>query len=287
MFGEQSRDAVLVDALVLLFTIVFGYFLIRSVRSEVKHRQQIEKLAQNLEKANDRLKELDKQKTEFVSLASHQLRAPLTALKGYASLLLEGSFGALTPDVASAVAKMGESSRNMAYTVEDFLNVSRIELGIMKYSKEPFDFCSMVTDITKDLGIVASAKNLKVALTCPTEKAIVNGDANKIKQVLSNLIDNAIKYTPQGDVRVKLEITQNHTARFSVTDTGVGIPSESIGKLFDKFVRGKNAQSANTQGTGLGLYVAKQFVEAHDGKIWAESEGEGKGSTFYVELPLA
>ncbi|HEC32824.1 MAG TPA: HAMP domain-containing histidine kinase [Candidatus Kaiserbacteria bacterium] len=172
----------------------------------------------------------------------------------------------------------------MTSSVEDFLNVSRIEQGRMKYDKTDFDMSKLAVDIVDELTPVAIKKNLKLSFKSDKEDSyIVNADLGKIKQVFSNLVDNSIKYTPKGSIVVSVSRNGEYV-RFKVSDTGVGISKETLEKLFDKFVRARNAHNVNVTGSGLGLYVAKQMVKAHGGKIWAESEGEGKGSSFIVEL---
>lgn len=268
----------------LVITIVVGLLLIRSVIREVEQRERIEHLAKSLERANARLKELDKLKSEFVSIASHQLRSPLTAIKGYASLLLEGSFGKVENAAREAIQRIFESSNLMALSVEDFLNVSRIEQGRMKYELSDFDMEKLVRIAVDEMLPIVTKKGLTLSFVPGADLHFVHADFGKMKQVVANLIDNAVKYTPQGSITVSLA-RSGGSVRVIVRDTGVGIPKETIGKLFDRFVRAENANTVNVSGTGLGLYVAKQMVEAQRGKVWAESEGEGKGSTFIVEMP--
>ncbi len=285
----------IINGALLGVLIVLGIFLVRSVSKEIKTREHAEQLAKDLEKANARLKELDKLKSEFVSIASHQLRSPLTAIKGYASLLLEGSFGQLAGGAKEAIAKIFESSKLMVLSVEDFLNVSRIEQGKMKYDMSDFSIVKVAKDVTQELLSVAQTKGLKLSFGAPREDIFVHADLGKLKQVIANLVDNAIKYTPQGTVDVKVipvpspGLAQRdglRMVRIAVTDSGVGISKETMERLFDKFVRAANANEVNVSGTGLGLYIAKQLLEAQGGKIWAESTGEGKGSTFFIELPI-
>lgn len=269
-------------------TVFIGLLLIRSVIREVETREKIETLAKDLEKANARLKELDRQKTEFVSIASHQLRSPLTAIKGYSSLLLEGSYGKLSKAAAESIKKIFDSSKYMAISIEDFLNVSRIELGTVKYDMKDFSFATLGEEIVGELLPAADERNLKLTFKDESNGlAVIRGDYGKLRQVVLNLVDNAMKYTKEGGITVTISADQTkHVAQLAVADTGVGIPTDVMPKLFGKFVRAKNANEVNVMGTGLGLYVAKQFVEAHHGRIWAESLGQGKGSTFKVELPL-
>ena len=250
-----------------------------------RRAEALARLSAELETTNERLKELDHLKSEFVSIASHQLRSPLTAIKGYASLLLEGSFGTTAAGVKEAVQKIFDSSVLMVSSVEDFLNVSRIEQGRMTYKMTDFDVSGLAKTVVEELLPVAQKKKLSLSFSSVGE-CRVHADKGKIKQVIENLVDNAIKYTRHGSVRVSVtKDMRARTVHLAVSDTGVGIPAEARGQLFGKFSRAKNANSANVSGTGLGLYVAKQLVEAHKGKIWVESTGEGKGSTFFIELP--
>ncbi len=272
----------------LLFFIavtIFGYLLIRSVIKEVEAREQIEKLAKDLEAANVRLKELDQLKSEFVSIASHQLRSPLTAIKGYASLILEGSFGKAPPAIREAVGKILDSSSRLVLIIEDFLNLSRIEQGRMKYDFAPTDIEVMVKSVVGELLPTIKTAGLSISFTTDNQPPYKsNLDAGKIKQVIGNIIDNSIKYTPRGSIEVSLKKLAENKLLITVSDTGIGISKETLPTLFEKFSRAKDASKTNTTGTGLGLYVAKQMVEAHGGRIWAESDGVGKGSRFKVEL---
>lgn len=283
---SESVSGVLFNVGVLLLVIILGVLLVRSVYKEIEQRELIEAQRKELEMANERLKELDRLKSEFVSIASHQLRSPLTALKGYASLVLDGTLGAISGGVKDAVQKIFDSSNLMALSVEDFLNVSRIEQGRMKYEFAAVDLHKLVQTAVEELYPTVKNKGLKLDFeTDGASGYSAKADVGKLKQVIGNLLDNAIKYTPSGSITVRLFKTENgKKVRVSIKDNGVGIPKETLGKLFDKFVRAKNANHVNTTGTGLGLYVAKQLIEAHRGKIWAESEGEGRGSTFFIEL---
>lgn len=290
ILADNSQEMILESGLFVI-TVIFGLFLIKSVIREVNQREKIEKLAVDLKKANTRLLELDKQKSEFVSFASHQLRAPLTAMKGYASLLIEGEFGEIKDEVRGAIKTILDSSKTLANIVDDYLNVSRIELGTMKYSFEIIDYKKMLQDVIEELKPNIQKSKLDFSLNFlpnKDEKFIIHADKDKFKQVITNLIDNSIKYTPSGSLEVSLvKNMTNKKIIFSVKDTGVGISQEAMPKLFSKFVRLENANKQNIYGTGLGLFVAKDIVTAHQGRIWAESDGEGKGSVFYVEIDMA
>ncbi len=250
-----------------------------------KHSRSLEKLNSQVTAANDRLKIMDRQKTEFVSLASHQLRSPLTSIQGHISLVIDGDYGKLPPHLEEPLKRILRSTKSMIQIVGDFLDVSRIELGTMKYSYTGFDLKKLLETIVSEFKPVIDDSGLKFKFESKPGEYLFYGDENKIKQVFNNLLDNAFKYTKKGHVNVSLEKNGNKYL-FKVSDSGVGMKKEMIPQVFEKFIRATNANHANVVGTGLGLYVAKQMVEKHGGRIWAESEGEGKGATFFVELVL-
>jgi signal transduction histidine kinase len=224
-------------------------------------------------------------KSEFLSLATHQIRGPLTAIKGYASLLIEGSYGKLPHAVTEAVEKIFHSSDSLALLVEDFLNISRIEQGRMKYDFVDTDMEALVREVAGELAPNVSRAKLQFGVSTDGRGPYrAKVDIGKIRQVIANLLDNAIKYTPSGSISIGLEKTSEGKIRIEVSDTGVGIDQVTLPTLFNKFTRAKDASKTNVSGTGLGLYVAKEMVKAHGGRIWAESAGKGHGSIFFVEL---
>ena len=274
------------------FIVATGIFLIRSVLKEVRAREEIEELATKLEFANLRLKQLDEAKSDFLSIASHQLRTPLTAIKGYASMILEGSYGKISATTKSAVDKIFQSSQRLVLIIGDFLDISHIEQGTMQYDFAALDVRELAKGLTDEFKATIESstdksKALKISFEADEkENFSVNADRNKIRQVVSNLIDNSIKYTPAGFVKVSLsKIAENGNVLLKIEDSGIGISAETMPNLFKKFGRARSLSSAYANGSGLGLYVAKEIIKAHKGKIWAESEGEGKGSRFFVELP--
>ncbi len=282
LFIEDSSNRVL-TLVTIGVSVIIGFLLIENAKREAQARVRIEGLAKELALANDRLKELDQLKSEFLSIASHQLRAPITAVRGYASNIVEGEYGPVPDNLKEPLATVQETARMMVNSIEDYLNISRIEQGRMKYEKSDFDIADMAKKVVEELGPLAIKKKLSLDTSIP-ENLMVNADIGKIKQVATNLLDNAIKYTEQGSVTVKVEKIGTN-ARVTIQDTGVGLSPEDIGGLFEKFKRARGANKVNTTGTGLGLYVAKQLVEGNGGKIWVESDGQGKGSRFIFELP--
>lgn len=293
LFADTLKD-VIVSSVVFVISLATGIYLVRLREQENKSFQKtktlntkIKKINEELQVANQQLQSLDTLKSEFISLASHQLRSPLTVIKGYASTLTDGIVGDLTPKQYDIVRHIYISAQGLASLVEDFLNVTKIEQGGMTYAMEEHDIEALVEDLAEDMKKVAEDKNLSFSYHIEQEmgdyKVVV--DALKIKQVFLNLIDNAIKYTKVGAVQVHL--TKNQETKkivFSVTDSGVGLSPETQEKLFTKFARGEGGR-LNSGGSGLGLYLAHVVVLAHHGAIIGTSDGEGKGSTFTVTIP--
>lgn len=284
---SEGFEQVMFRSSVFILVLIFSIFLLKSVRKEVAQREQIQRLADNLEKANTRLKELDKLKSEFVSFATHQIRAPITAIKGYISLILEGSYGEVSDKIKEAVERVRKSSESLSMVVEDYLNISRIETGEMKYNFKVMDFGKLVREVAQELTPVIKQDGLKLKIDVDENKEYkAKIDEGKMKQIITNLIDNAVKYTDVGHIEISVSKDEKRErVKVKVADTGIGISKETMSKLFQKFSRAKDANKTNIRGTGIGLYIAKVMTEAHNnGRIWAESEGEGKGSRFYVEI---
>ena len=289
LFVDDPYLSRLVVTATLGFALVVGFLLIKSVRNEFLQRLQLQELTDKLEKANVRLKTLDKQKSEFVSIASHQLRSPLTSIRGYASMLVEGSFGSIPEQAKEPLERIETSAKRMALAVEDYLNVSRIESGNMKYDFSDFNLKAEIEKIADDIRPTALKQGLVLLFRSNlNSKSIVHADLGKTVQMAHNLINNAIKYTPKGTITVFVrDDIKQKLVYVDVIDTGVGMSQATIDILFQKFSRADDANKVNTTGTGLGLFVAHKMAEAMGGDITAHSEGEGKGSRFTLTLPLA
>ncbi len=287
LFIRKIENVRYVVAFTLVLFTILGYQLIKSVKREIQARELIQRQKEQLESANMRLKELDKQKTEFVSFATHQLRSPLASMKGYASLILDGDLGKMDDKVRDAVKTVFASASTLSNVVDDYLNISRIELGTMKYDMKKIDFKDLLKGVIAEQKPNIEAKGLVFIESLNQQDTyMVNVDPDKFKQVLMNIVDNSIKYTPSGSLTLSL-VKKSDTVVFEVSDTGVGIDPRVMPKLFQKFSRAPDASEVNIHGTGLGLFIARQIIEAHGGRIWAESAGAGKGAQFYVEIPKA
>lgn len=248
--------------------------------------KEIDRATAKLKQANAELKDLDRAKSNFISIASHQLRTPLTVIKGYSSMMLEGAFGSLSTVLKSNVKKIYQSNERLIDLVDDLLNISRIEAGRLQFNFALGRLDELVRGVVDELRSTAAQKGLTLKFTKPKEVLpMVKMDKTKLRQVVINLIDNAIKYTEKGWVKVSLSC-DGSVVKFCVADSGIGIKDGTMPNLFKKFSRGEKTSIVYTEGSGLGLYVGKMMVEEHQGKIWAESEGEGKGSRFCFELPV-
>ncbi len=233
-----------------------------------------------------REKRIERMKTEFVSIAAHQLRTPLSAIKWTLKMFLTGDLGKITKEQADFLEKAYQSNERMIGLINDLLNVTRIEEGRYLYKPIFVDFEDLVQSVIKPFKEEIKRKKIKFEFKKPSKKPPkVKVDKEKIALVIQNLIDNAIKYTlTGGKITVRLKYTKKQL-EFSVQDTGIGISKDQQSRIFTKFFRGAKAIRMETEGSGLGLFIAKNIIEAHGGKIWFESE-EGKGSTFSFSLPF-
>lgn len=252
---------------------------------KAKLYEDLQRTSAQLAEVNLKLIDLDKAKSEFLSIASHQLYTPLTALRGYISMLTEGDYGSIPEEQKPILDILDKSAIRLIDLIKNLLDISRIESGRLELNLESLDLVEMAQELVADLLPNAMAKNLKLEFHPPKEPmAHVVVDKQRIRQVMLNFIDNSIKYTPAGKVEVYIEQNGDHI-KFSVSDTGKGLATNDIDQLFHKFVRVGGAARFHTEGTGLGLYVAKQIVIEHHGVVRAESAGLNQGSTFIMELP--
>jgi len=229
---------------------------------------------------------IDIMKNEFISLASHQLRTPLAAIKWYSKILLEGDTGKLLPEQKEAAESIYTSTERMIDLVNSLLNITRIESGRIMVEPKPTDVKQMIEDIIKEIKIRYMDKKQSITVNVQNEIPVINIDPRLIRQVFVNLLTNAAKYTREkGSITVVMSKNDSDVIT-EVRDNGFGIPEKEQKKVFDKFYRGENMVNQETNGTGLGLYLVKDIVEISKGKIWFKSQ-EGQGTTFWVSLPLA
>ncbi len=230
-------------------------------------------------------KELDKMKTDFISLASHQLRTPLSAMKWYLEMLLDGDAGELSEEQKSFIQNIDNSNERMIELVNSLLNISRVESGRLIIDPKETNIIEVIEDVISDVKPKAKERGITFLFEGVPSLPIIISDPKLIRNVYMNLLTNAIKYTPNGG-SVTLKISKNATDIVSeVTDTGMGIPKKDQEKIFTRFFRAENARAKVTDGNGLGLYLVKSVVEVCGGKIWFTSQ-IGKGTTFSFTLPL-
>ncbi len=233
----------------------------------------------------EQMTRLNKMKSEFVSIASHQLRTPLSAIKWETELMLKKFKKGLNKKQIKNLENIYAINQRMIHLVNDLLDVARIDQNRLILRKQKFDFIEVVKSVADEIVPKAKLRNIEVEIKTKKGLPLVLGDADKIRLAVENLLDNAVKYTNSGG-RIKINIFESGSFLiFEITDNGVGIPQDQISRVFEKFFRSDNASKYQTDGTGLGLYIAKNIVEQLDGKIWFQSI-ENVGSVFSFSLPI-
>jgi len=229
--------------------------------------------------------EIDRMKSDFISLASHQLRTPLSSIKTYSHMLMDGYMGEVTPAQRKSLRTIVGAANRMNELISTLLNITRIESGNVTVTRKAVNVARLAEEVIKEHSLAASDKEISVELKTGSKPLpSVPTDPLLFKEVLNNLVSNGIKYTPQnGSVTLTIQ-NRRYDMQFTVTDSGMGIPKYSQEQIFTKFFRAHNVVKQETSGTGLGLYLVKGLVDALEGKIWFEST-EGKGTSFFVTLP--
>lgn len=282
---QREKDAILDEEkeLIMLITNLLNFaYKIHDTETSLSQ------VTEEVYKMNSKLHQLDKLKDDFVSIASHELRTPMTAIRSYAWMALNRADMPLTDKLKKYLQRTLVSTERLINLVNDMLNVSRIESGRIEINPQVFDLQNLVGEVLVEIDAKAKEKNLQVsASSSPTPK--VFADPNKVHQVLLNILGNSLKFTPaNGKVTVSY-LNDGNFVDISIADNGVGISKNDLSRLFKKFSRLDNSYIAasSTGGTGLGLFISKSLVELMKGKIWVESEGENKGTKFTFSLPAA
>jgi signal transduction histidine kinase len=278
VFTEAGYVRAIKGAILLLF-LYAGFMLVRSVHREIDQREKLEEITVELRRA-------DEAKTEFISIVSHQLRTPLNAIEGYLSLLLEGAYGPLDVQKRKPIERVYRSGERLIHLVNDLLGVSRIQMGKIDLELGEVDLCTVARSIVDELSWEAQEKGIELHARC-SEPGVpsVTGDLSKLRDSIMNLVDNAIRYTDKGSVEVSV-VSEGDDVVVRVADTGAGIDPAEAKALFKSFRRGDVGRKKWVEGSGLGLYIAQQFIALHRGKIWAESKGKGLGTTFHIRIPV-
>ncbi|MCK9393684.1 MAG: HAMP domain-containing sensor histidine kinase [Candidatus Paceibacterota bacterium] len=299
-FFIQTDTNRTLTAIILFLVIIFGFWLVKSVKKEYEQKEE-------LEIANIELKKLDQAKSDFINIASHQLRTPITVIQGVASMMLEGDMDKMPlKEKQEFYRAVYDKSRKLQTIIHDILNSTELEgkeYNAMDEKMNSIDLQELIGKVIKDFEVEAKERDLDL-IFIPTKENIpkINGQEKYLEEAFINLINNAVKYTPSGKItneiriartkkgRAKIEISiennkDNKGVLIKIKDNGIGIPVEAAPNLFKRFSRAKNAVNMYTDGTGLGLYIVKEIVEGHGGKVWFESE-LNKGTTFFVDLPI-
>lgn len=285
--GYSSRDIKILetvsDELVVAIQNAISIQEVKQLNATLQ--QRIDAATHELRKSNEQLRHIDEVKDEFISMASHQLRTPLTSIKGYISMVLEGDMGKITPQQRTVLEESFNSSERMVRLISDFLNVSRLQTGKFVIEKNPVNLAEVVRQEVDSLQVIAKTHDLKLEYKLPDDIPVIPLDEGKVRQVIMNFIDNAIYYSR---ANTKITVRVEHDDKrlsFTVHDTGIGVPIEEQGKLFAKFFRASNARKQRPDGTGVGLFLAKKVVTAHGGSMIFSSV-EGGGSIFGFSVPI-
>lgn len=242
------------------------------------------KVVLQLQQMNEKLTEIDSTKDEFISMASHQLRTPLTSMKGYVSMVLDGDVGEINDQQRTMLQQAFDSSQRMVYVIADLLNVSRLRSGKFTITNSPLNLADIIDGELRQLKASAQARAITFIYNRPESFPVIELDEMKIRQVIMNFLDNALYYTPSGG-RVTIQLQHTIDAvECTISDTGLGVPKKEQPYLFTKFYRAQNARKMRPDGTGLGLYMAKKVIVAQGGSVIFSSE-EGKGSVFGFSFP--
>ena len=287
VFLSNSTMEGVLKAIIWILATYGGWQLIKSVKVEIKQREDLAVLAKQLEEANSHLKEIDKLKDDFLSMASHELNTPIAAIEGYLSMILqEGMGGKIPPKAREYLESVFKSSQRLANLVKDLLNVSRIESGRIHVIYEQ----KQITDVIDQaiMEVMSKAREVNHSLTFEKPKNAIPVtwfDVTRVTEIMINMLGNSIKYTPSGGKIVVRAVNDDKKIVVSVEDNGKGIPKERGGGVFEKFTQ-VDVMKDEIKGTGLGMYIARKFIELMNGTIWFQSPGEGKGTTFYFSLPI-
>lgn len=271
-------ERILFTASEFVLVLIFSYWLIQGVVRETKQREKIEMLARDLETANE-------QQVALIHFITHQLKGFVAKSRNIFAMIAEGDYGPVPETMKPMIDEGFSSATKGAQTIQEILNAANIKSGKVAYDMKPFDFKELVESIIGTLKPNADAKHVSLTLSAPAGPVMFTGDRMQLENALKNLVDNSIKYTPQGSIEATLT-EEGGTIRFTTKDTGVGITPEDMQRLFTEGGHGAESQKVNVDSTGFGLYIVKNIIEGHGGKVWAESAGAGKGSTFVVELPM-
>ncbi len=278
-------DGYIVSTVVpLIIAPMVSFFIIRS-------RYRVEVLMNELTIAKDRAEASSRAKDSFLANMSHEMRTPLTHILGFSELLIDEQSGNLTEEQREYLGYILTSARHLLVIVNDILDLARIEAGKIELNSEEIDVVSFLEGILKTFEKTAMDKGVRIIRDIKSIPKLLTADREKLERVLYNILSNSLKFTPSGgkvviSVYASGDERKDSEVHFEIRDTGIGIDTNNLERIFDLFERVENGNVKEYPGTGLGLAISKRLIEKHNGKIWAESPGIGKGSTFHIVLPL-
>lgn len=275
-FSPQSLSDIIITSITLIVSAWLGLMIVRSVKKEVELREKTEQLAQDLELANSR-------QTALIHFITHQVKGFFTKSRNIFSMMKDGDYGVMSTEMQASADEGFRSDTKAVSLVQEILNASNLKKGTVAYSMQPIDLKELVSEVAETEKPNAEKKKLVLSLVSDEKVMMIKGDSGQLRQAIRNLIDNSIRYTPSGNIWIKLT-RNNGNIILDIKDTGIGISKEDMPLLFTEGGHGKNSMKVNVDSTGYGLFIVKGIIEAHGGKIKVKSDGEGKGAEFTVEL---
>jgi signal transduction histidine kinase len=289
LFIASSDSDFIFQSVLFVISVIFGVLLIKSVVAEVHRHELLSVMTVELEKSNKHLSELSEAKSEFISIASHQLRTPVSVIKGYLSLMKDGAYGAVGGAVQDKIDQLYEMNERLIHLINNLLNVTRIERDNLAYFCQDVDAVEIIDHAVKELSLEAKNKGLDLRFRQSADgKVKVFADPDKLHEIIVNLIDNSLKYTQKGHVEVSLEPDRGEGfAVLRIEDTGIGMNPQDLEHLFEKFFRPAQTNSIRQSGMsmGLGLFICAKFLHGMGGDIWVDRTAPGEGTIFAVRLP--
>ncbi len=311
-FLIEGKTPELLIISVFTLIVVYGYFfskstdkIIKANFSERRAKEALSELNEKLEekvleqtkeirkayevekKAHEELKRLDRAKDQFVLATQHHLRTPVTGMSGYLDLIFTGSFGKIPKKLEGALKKFQSATKILSKLIDEFLDISQLQIGRKVVALKPnVELAPILDEIVEEVSMEAETKKLFIKLEKDKSLPKINADPEKLKTALFNIVDNALKYTTKGGITIKVN-SKDSNILIEVKDTGKGISQQDLELLFNKlFERGDKADKFYATGRGIGLFMSTLIIEAHNGKIWAGSQGQDKGSSFFIQLPI-
>jgi signal transduction histidine kinase len=285
-----SEDPLLMLLRATIFIILafLSIILVKKIRNEEKQKRKLQRLATALSEANRKLEQQDEMKSEFISMASHQLRTPVSVMKGYLSLIMDGSYGRVSKKVLARLEQMYEMNERLILLINNMLNMARIEKNRIDFGFKEIRMNELIAGVMGEMSYKAEQKGLELKFDNVRQKVpVITSDEEKIREILINLIDNSIKYTSTGSITVSLKVDKrDKNVKVYVADTGAGMGPKDAVRIFEKFYRVLDKDVPKESGTGLGLYIVTKFLSGMGGRIWIEKTAPGEGTTFAFEIPF-